>query len=81
MPIKRTTLIEKRARALCAKLARVTGGRPVQWRTVGPIGRAVGLDDASEAIAYAVDRDWLRTEGQPRIASASRMMAASWPPR
>ena len=32
---------------------------------VEPIGQAVGLDDASAAVAYAVGQDWLLTEGQP----------------
>jgi hypothetical protein len=57
--------IERRARAVCVELARATGSRPMHWRTVGPIGQAVGLDNASAAVAYAAGQDWLLTEGQP----------------
>jgi hypothetical protein len=45
--LARASQVERRARAVCVELARVTGGRPMHWRTVGPIGQAVGLDDAS----------------------------------
>ena len=78
----RRSEVERQARALCVELARVTGGRVMQWRTVEPIATGAGLDDAaaSEAIAFAVERDWLLTEGSRRIASASRMAGASWPP-
>ena len=44
--------LEWRARAVCVELARATDSRPMHWRTVGPIGQAVGLDDASTAVAY-----------------------------
>ena len=37
----------------------------MHWRTVETIGQAVGLDDASAAVAYAAGQDWLLTEGQP----------------
>jgi hypothetical protein len=55
------------ARALCVELARVTDGRPLQWRMVRLIGPAVGQDEASvdAAIAYAVARDWLIAAGNP----------------
>jgi hypothetical protein len=36
---------------LCVELARVTGANPMHWRTAETIGQAVGLDDASAAIA------------------------------
>jgi len=57
--------VEKHARALCVELARTTDGQPMQWRMVAPIAAAVGLDDASAAIAYGVRRGWLLAEGQP----------------
>src|SRR5260370_21250761 len=55
------------ARALCVELARVTDGRPLQWRMVRLIGPAVGQDEAAvdAAIAYAVEQDWLIAEGNP----------------
>src|SRR5260370_31429843 len=55
------------ARALCVELARVTDGRPMQWRMVRLIGPAVGQDEASfdAAIAYAVRRGWLIAAGHP----------------
>jgi hypothetical protein len=54
-------------RALCVELARVTDGRPLQWRMVRLIGPAVGQDEAAvdAAIAYAVERDWLIAAGNP----------------
>ena len=62
------------------ELARATGGRPVHWRTVGPIGQAVGLDDAGEAVAHAAGQDWLLTEGQPPhsicLTESKRVMVA-----
>ncbi len=59
--------VEKHARALCVELARTTDGQPMQWRMVAPIAAAVGLDDASAAIAYG---------GQARVASRGRPAAA-----
>ena len=53
--------VERQARALCVELARVTGGRPVQWRLTNSIGKALGLDQGASdaAIAYAIGKDWL----------------------
>src|SRR5260370_33056421 len=53
------------ARALCVDLARVTDGRPLQWRMVRLIGPAVGQDEAAvaAAIAYAVEQDSLIAGG------------------
>jgi hypothetical protein len=54
----------------------------MQWRTVEPIAAGAGLDDAaaSAAIAYAVERDWLLTEGEPphciSLTDGGRVMAA-----
>ena len=52
----------------------------MHWRTVGPIGEATGLDDASEAIILAVEQDWLLTEGAPShsvcLTDGGRVMAA-----
>jgi hypothetical protein len=55
------------ARALCVELARVTDGRPMQWRMVRLIGPAVGQDEATAdmAIAYSVERGWLIAAGRP----------------
>jgi hypothetical protein len=70
------------ARALCVELARVTDGRPLQWRMVRLIGPAVGQDEATvdAAIAYAVERDWLIAAGNPPhsicLTDAGRVWAA-----
>ena len=52
----------------------------MHWRTVGPIGLAVGLDDASEAVAYAPGQDWLLAEGTPphsiSLTESGRVMVA-----
>ena len=52
----------------------------MHWRTLGPIGQAVGLDDASAAIAYAAGHDWLLTKGQPPhsicLTEGGRVMVA-----
>ena len=70
---------EKQARALCHELARVTGDRPMHWRTVGPISQAVGLDDASEAAAVAYAAGQPLRDGQPPhsicLMDAGRIMA------
>ena len=79
----RKSEVERQARALCVEQARVTGGKVMQWRTVEPIATGAGLDDAaaSQAIAYAVERDWLLTEGKPPhsicLTDGGRVMAAS----
>jgi hypothetical protein len=59
--------IEKRARALCVELARVTHSRPMQYRMAQTFGKAVGLDEAAAdvAIVYAVAQGWLIAEGNP----------------
>jgi hypothetical protein len=64
---KRTSLVEKRARALCVELARATGGKPLQWRMVRLIGPALGQDEAAvdAAIAHAVEQGWLLAAGSP----------------
>jgi hypothetical protein len=59
--------VERHARALCAELARVTDGRPMQWRMSQTIGEALGQDEppADAAIAYAIETGWLIGEGNP----------------
>ena len=63
---KRTTLVEKRARAVCAGLARATESGPMQWREVRLIARSVALDfeTADAAIAYAIQKGWLIGKGE-----------------
>ena len=76
----RASHVERQARALCVELARVTDSRPMHWRTVAPIRQAVGLDDASAAVAYAAGQDWLLAEGQPPhsicLTEGGRVMVA-----
>jgi hypothetical protein len=76
----RQSKVERQARAVCVELARATDSRPIHWRTVGPIGQAVGLDDASAAVACAAGQDWLLTEGQPPhsicLTEGGRVMVA-----
>jgi len=61
----KSTAVDRRARALCVELARVTAGRPLQWRMARLIATAAGLDDAAAytAIAYAIRKGWLICEG------------------
>ena len=79
--------VERQARALCVELARVTGGWPVQWRLTNSIGKALGLDQGASdaAIAYAIGKDWLLTEGQPPhsicLTEGGRVMVAKMTPR
>jgi hypothetical protein len=56
--VKRTPLVDKRARAVCAGLARVTQSGPMQWRMVRLIARSVALDyeTADAAIVYAIQK-------------------------
>ena len=74
--------IERRAQAVCAEPAHVTGGRPMHWRTVGPIGAALGLnpDACDAAVSHALGRDWLLGEGNPphsiSLTDGGRVMAA-----
>ena len=59
--------VEKRARALCVELARVTGNRPMQYQMARLIARDATVDyaTADAAIGYAVGQGWLLTEGEP----------------
>ena len=51
-------------------------------RTVEPIATGAGLVDASAAIAFAVERDWLLTEGEPpHSTDGGRVMVAKMKPR
>lgn len=63
----RASHIVRRARALCAELARVTGGRPMQYRMVAPVAQSIGLDaaDAEDAVALAIEQKWLLGTGEP----------------
>jgi hypothetical protein len=63
----KSTAVDRRARALCVELARVTAGRPLQWRMARLIAMAAGLDDAAAytAIAHAIRKGWLIYEGDP----------------
>jgi hypothetical protein len=67
MPAKRTTLVEKRARALCAKLARLNDGTPMEYREVRVMARVLALnyETADGAIAFAIQKGWLTCEGEP----------------
>jgi hypothetical protein len=64
---KRTSLVEKRARAVCAGLARATESEPMQWRMVRLIARSVAFDykTADAAISYAIEKGWLIGKGVP----------------
>jgi hypothetical protein len=42
----RRTAVDRQARALCVELARVTGGRPVQWRMLHEIEERLGFEEA-----------------------------------
>ena len=57
----------RRARALCVELARVTYGRPMQYRMVAPIAQSIGLDAAAAeaAVALAIEQRWLIGTGEP----------------
>ena len=57
MAPKRTTLVEKRARALCAKLARMADDMPMQYRV----------------IAQAIGKAWLIAEGESRLIVMSHV--------
>ena len=78
----KSTAVDRRARALCVELARVTAGRPLQWRMARLIATAAGLDDAVAytAIAYAIRKGWLIYEGDPPhicLTDQGRAIAAS----
>jgi hypothetical protein len=42
---KRASQIEKRARALCVELARVTDIRPMQWRMLDSLAKGLKFTD------------------------------------
>ena len=81
-PAKRRTLVEMRARALCAKLARVSDDTPMEYREVRRMARVLALDyeTADAAIAYAFQEGWLIGEGEPPhsvcLTDAGRGMTA-----
>jgi hypothetical protein len=56
--------VDRRVRALGVELARVTAGRPMQWRMAQTIGEAIGIDEAAADVAI-VQRDWLIADGNP----------------
>ena len=77
----KSTAVDRRARALCVELARVTAGRPLQWRMARLIATAAGLDDAAAytAIAHAIRKGWLIYEGDPPhicLTDQGRVIAA-----
>jgi|HubBroStandDraft_6_1064221.scaffolds.fasta_scaffold34880_6 hypothetical protein len=65
--VRRTSLVEKRARAVCTGLARVNRSEPMQWRMARLIARSVAFDykTADAAISYAIQKGWLIGEGVP----------------
>ena len=67
VPAKRTTLVEKRARALCVKLASLNDGTPMEYREVRLMARVLALnyETADGAIAFAIQKGWLTGEGEP----------------
>ena len=67
MPAKRATLVEKRARALCAELACMSDDTPMEYRMVRLMARLLALDyeAADEAIDYAIKKGWLSGKGEP----------------
>jgi hypothetical protein len=58
------TAVDRQARALCGELARVTGGRPVQWRMLHEIEERLGFDEKATAAALlaAVERGWIQID-------------------
>ena len=66
-PAKRPTLVEKRARALCVKLARVTDDTPMEYRMVRLMARVLALnhETADAAIGNAIQKGWLIGKGEP----------------
>ena len=53
--------------ALCGALARMTNGRPMQYRMARPVAIAAAVDNAAAdaAIAYAIQKGWLIGDGEP----------------
>ena len=74
--------VDRRARALCIRLARMPEAGSMQWQMVRLIVTAAGLDDAAAytAIAYAMRKGWLIWEGDPphsvRLTDAGRRLVA-----
>jgi hypothetical protein len=60
--VARASKVERQARALCGELARVTGGRPVQWRMLHEIEERLGFDEKATAAALlaALERGWIQ---------------------
>jgi hypothetical protein len=77
-PVRRATVVEKRARALCAKLARVSDDTPMEYRMVRLMARVLALDyeTADTAISYAIQKGWLIGEGEPPHSISLRMRAS-----
>jgi hypothetical protein len=74
----RASLVEKRARALCVELTRVTANTPMEYWMVRLIARLVATDyeTADAAIAHAVvERGWLVGEGDARECQFSCVRA------
>jgi hypothetical protein len=75
MPSKRRTLVDKRARALCAKLAPLHDGRPMDYRQVRFMAQVLDYETADEAIVYAIQKGWLIVWANRHTAYASQTMA------
>jgi hypothetical protein len=58
---------DQAARAMRDDIARVTGGRSVQWVTIHDIAHRLGLDDdvADAAVRQAVEHGWVVADGEP----------------
>jgi hypothetical protein len=58
---KKSRYLDKRTRALCVELARVTGNRRLEYCLLEPIAKSLGLSEGEvEAAAIdAVGRGWL----------------------
>lgn len=52
-----------RARRFCGTLKIDTDGRPMRWRSIGPIADRAGVQDAAAAVATAVEQGWIEVEG------------------
>jgi hypothetical protein len=80
MPSKRTTLVDKRARALCAKLAPLNDGTPMDYREVLFMAQVLDCETADAAIFYAIQKGWLIGVGEPphsvRLTDDGRMASA-----
>jgi hypothetical protein len=63
---KRTTLVERRARALCAKLASLNDGTPMDYREVRFMAQVLNYETAEGAIAFAIQNGWLTGGGEPK---------------